>query len=584
MLEDKCMPSVRGEIKKARNSGYDVQSAIFEFIDNAFDTNCTTVKIFIKEKFEHGVKYLNKIIISDNNDWGISKEKLHDIFSWTYERERKNNDIGEYGTGFKSASVNLGNTINVYTYDQKYDKYWKAIADWDEMEETNRWHPKILEINKDFFNDYHPFDKGTSFIIENLRYEFFQNQKNQYSLIQKLYDEISYYYKYYLKQFSNKTIIVKGYFDNDEKIIEKHLSFQDPSHFFYFFQKTEDILESKILIYKDQAHFLNFFIHKKNNPKIEIVEFVEKRKNGNSICKCSEISSRILASMYLMDEIIFRSCHYLSEKSNDEIIQSFGSVDIIHNYRIMGRDINFRKPRHDPLATFIKHEILFNSKKLYPLMGVQFNKKSNILDNDLNYSLEYLQSYHERELIRLCNKTHVENIPKETCKEVQDFNDALENSSILNLDTIVIVNSNNAKNQTTPSIETNEIELNEKNKRKNFSLETKLQIIKKQECRDSDFDFLLKDDVLPLDYDHKIDRTNNSEENCQALSVISHAIKSRRPQTYHKIVQNKESYIIQLLNCLTSSKYFLNLYKAQKISILPVTEITGSVGIFKLNE
>jgi hypothetical protein len=106
-----------------------------------------------------------------------------------------------------------------------------------------------------------------------------------------------------------------------------------------------------------------------------------------------------------------------------------------------------------------------------------------------------------------------------------------------------------------------------RSKRKNFSLETKLQIIKKQVCRDSDFDFLLHDEILPLDYDHIEDRTNNSEDNCQALCVISHAIKTRKPNVYKKITNDKESFIINLLNCLTSSKIFLKMYREGKVCL-----------------
>jgi hypothetical protein len=56
------------------------------------------------------------------------------------------------------------------------------------------------------------------------------------------------------------------------------------------------------------------------------------------------------------------------------------------------------------MAEYIRHEIHFESKNLNQIMGIQFNKKSHLTDNDLCYSMEYLQTYHERELIRLANK------------------------------------------------------------------------------------------------------------------------------------------------------------------------------------
>ena len=633
-----CRPSVRGEIKKARNSGYDINSSFFEFIDNACDTDCQHIKIEIKEKMEHGIKKLVKIIISDDFINGIEFQHLHKIFSWTFERERLSNDIGEYGTGFKCASVNMANCLSVYTFDSKSNKYIQAIADWDEMEETNRWDPKILEINQDFYKDYHPFTQGSSFVLENLRHEFFQNHKTPHWLTENLYNNIGYHYKYYLQQYPYKNIIVKGLYQQGKD--EKVLNIENKQGFYFYFDHALQQIESRIFVYKDQANFYNFFIQRSNNNnRIELVEFLEKRKNGNSHLRCTEVSHRILASMSIIDEILLKSCIY---DHDEHTLLSFGNVDVIQNNRIVGRDISFRKPRVDAMAEYIRHEIHFSSKNLNQIMGIQFNKKSHFMDNDLCYSLEYLQMYHEREMIRLANKPVIEvkeiplNIPIEVFIMTKNTDEILENKSIVeNTDTIenkivielqknndvvelqknndvventdvvenidVVENTNVVENipKNTDVVEnivkntdetpknTNLIENlpknTEDNKRRNFSLETKLQIIKKQECRDSDFDFLLKDQILPFDYDHKTDRTNNSEENCQALCVISHAIKTRFPSEYKKLTlntQNKEDYIIDLMNCLSSSKIFMKMLREKRITILPIEEASISSGIF----
>jgi len=527
-----CCPTVRGEIKKARNSGYDFFSSIFEFIDNACDTESNFIKIELREKNENGYKKINKLIISDDNFNGIPLKKLYQIFSWTFERDRKENDIGEFGTGFKCASVNLGNTLTIMTYDQGTAKFYSAIADWDNMEENDRWHPKIIEIDLEYYQDYHPFSFGTSFIIENIRNEFIQNQRIQYHMIERLSQEVSYHYKYFLKQNQHKKIIIRGFYPDGKKEIELQ-----NSHFFYFFDHAEKNITSKVFVYKDQANFYNFFIQKKNNPKIELIEFIEKRKNGNHHLRCSDVSERILENMILIDEVEFKSCLYGSEHA-----PSFGSCDLILNKRVVGRDLYFRKPRYDCLTDFIKHEIHFTSKLINPILGIQFNKKGSTINNDLYYTFEYVQMYHEKDLIKIANKDDVVPSPPQTRDEV-------------------------------PVEEA-------KNKRRNFTLETKLLTIKKQECRDSDFDFLLKDNVLPLDYDHIVDRGNNSEENCQALSVISHSIKTRKPAIYDHIVKNKEEYIIDLLNCLTCSKIFLKMYLDGTIHLRSKNDAALTSGIF----
>lgn len=154
-----CKPSLKGEIKKARHSQYDFITCIMEFIDNAFDIKATDIQIEIKEKIDNYSRKVIKILISDNYPLGISKDKLLHIFSWTFERDRLINDIGEFGTGFKCASVNLGNTLRILTMDHNFN-YWEAIADWESMMDKDQWSPIIQSISKEYYESYHPFQSG----------------------------------------------------------------------------------------------------------------------------------------------------------------------------------------------------------------------------------------------------------------------------------------------------------------------------------------------------------------------------------------------------------------------------------------
>jgi hypothetical protein len=121
-------------------------------------------------------------------------------------------------------------------------------------------------------------------------------------------------------------------------------------------------------------------------------------------------------------------------------------------------------------------------------------------------------------------------------------------------------------------------------RRKHFSMETKLKVIQQQECRDCEFDFRLLDSVLPLDYDHINGHpSNNSKENCQALSVVSHALKTRRPQLFETYRQDPVRYIVQLLNCITSSKYFLDAYRKGQVRVHPDTNLAARDGLFFLS-
>lgn len=116
-------------------------------------------------------------------------------------------------------------------------------------------------------------------------------------------------------------------------------------------------------------------------------------------------------------------------------------------------------------------------------------------------------------------------------------------------------------------------------------METKLEVIKQQECRDCEFDFRLLDDVLPIDYDHINGQpSNNSKENCQALSVVSHALKTRRPHIFEKHKQNPVKYIVELLNCITSSAYFIDAYVSNKIGIYDEKVLVLRKGLFSYED
>lgn len=130
-----CHPTIRGEIKKARAGNYETSSCLFEFVDNSLDAGADRIRIDIRER--SGTGNPHKFIISDNASSGISREVLSNIFSWTYERARSETDVGEYGTGFKTASVNLAEKLVVVT--KCGDQAFQATADWQDMADEDRW-------------------------------------------------------------------------------------------------------------------------------------------------------------------------------------------------------------------------------------------------------------------------------------------------------------------------------------------------------------------------------------------------------------------------------------------------------------
>ena len=143
-------PTVRGEIKKARASNYNWLRSICEFIDNAIDALLKdTTRDILRCLIKFNVDSNNDLIsihISDNYEKGISDGN---VWTWTYERKRSEHDSGEYGTGFKSGSVNISSYLRLIT--RSGDKYIKVDADWNDMMEENTWTPDYKDVDENYY-------------------------------------------------------------------------------------------------------------------------------------------------------------------------------------------------------------------------------------------------------------------------------------------------------------------------------------------------------------------------------------------------------------------------------------------------
>ena len=476
------------------------------------------------------------------------------------------------------------------------------------MSERNVWIPVILDIGSAFFESYHPFPTGTTLILEAIRHEFFQQQKGNDSFVSRLYHGISLTYKYYLKEHPQTSIILRGLFDG--VMMDRHIS-SSGSLMSYWFDDAPLVLESRIYVFKEGVSY-EVYLQRDTNPYWESIEFIEKRKNGNNVLRAAQVHPH--KNKILLDVMIFRSCTYYSEVGEDKLVESRGTVDVIRSHRILAHDIVYRSHRSDPHIAYIKHELIYTNKRLNALLGIQFNKSNGVIsDGDMRYTLEYIQKMHERELVKYERQKIGRVITRdravdddvildltETTDTAQDKKDETPHTALKDDPHIPQIGSGQEASHTEPTpapqvvVASSAIPQEIKGesairdearyssmKRKNFSIETKLEVIKKQECRDSEFDFRLSDEIMPIDYDHKNgEASNNSTENCQALSVLTHAIKTRRPHLFDDYRASPLTYIVPLLNCITSSKHFIDAYKNGKVRVRTFDALNDRDGLF----
>ena len=592
--KSQCHPTIRGEIKKARAGNYETSSCLFEFVDNSMDAHADRIRIDIRER--SGTGNPHKLMISDNAPTGISNDALCSIFSWTYERQRSETDVGEYGTGFKTASVNLAEKLVVVT--KHGEKAYQATADWQDMADEDRWDPQVMEITPDYFHDIHPFHHGSSFIMEGLRNEMFISGASVGStklvthLFQKVWDDVAYHYRYVLHENPNLRITLKGTPQEGQEISEmdvrEHPLFREQTDPFHHAQESSScLMETSVAVYQDSLQFYRVFFINTKSKKWEVVEFVDKRKNGNSVLKCHEVNPTIFESMRLIDTLTFRSIHLREDGQHSTTCMGLYptcTLDILRRGRVMGRDLCLRAPRAEALSCFVKHEVWYHSYQINALLGVQYNKQNHgvLRENNLRYTMEHLQQLHEREFYKT-EKAVAVTVPSR-CETPSTSNHVKESEPTV----LTLVDHTLPTHLTIPEAITmgTPIEVEEV-KRKNFTPSTKMEILYRQECRDSVLDFVLKDTVLLMEYDHINGKSSlNTTDNCQALSVVTHALKTRKPEIFDTLQHNhqaKVDWMVELLNCITRSRYFIEAWIAGDVRVRDLQQQLGAIqeGLFE---
>lgn len=454
-----------------------------------------------------------------------------------------------------------------------------------------------MEISPEYFHDIHPFNRGSSFILEGVRNEMFvsvssSEKKLVTHLFQKVLEDTAYHYRYVLHENPDLRVTVKGIPEANKEISEvdvrEHDLFRgktDP------FQSIDDscLLETSMAVYQDAAGFYRVYFQNSKTKKWEGVEFVERRKNGNSLLKCHEASASLLEGMRLIDTLTFRSVHLRANAEHSSICMALYptcTVDILRRGRVMGRDLSLRAPRAEALAYFVKHEVWYHSYTINSLLGVQYNKQNHgvLRENNLQYTMEHLQQAHEREFYK-AEKNVVAAAAKPSSGLVLSGGE--EEAALLDATPHPV-----REEAPTTAIPVEEVTMLPPidGKRKNFTPSTKMEILYRQECRDSVLDFVLKDTVLLMEYDHINGKASlNSTENCQALSVITHALKTRRPEVVERLQNDhgfKIEFLVDLLNCITRSKHFIEAWVAGEIEVRdrqqPLTAIQG--GLFARRE
>lgn len=396
-------PTLKGEIKKARASNYTWQRVISEFIDNSNDVLIKSIQdlkiIQIKLNLDTNDN-LCSICISDNFTEGI---KDHSIWSWTYERDREEEDCGEFGTGFKSGSVNIASELLVLTLSD--NKYTRMRAEWDEMAIRDDYTPISDSINESDYKIYHPFDFGSTFVLKHLIKE---NLPSDIDYIRvELLSHISVVYKKLLKTNKDINIYVDDILINHKTVLNEMGSKK--------IHKREKIPKSEIHVYKNKDKYIPVVMNGMHYHKIKFKdENMRKKPNGNlniadmrgathgaEIVNISHYNNR--DEYTLIDVLLMESrCiyHYCKEwlLNDKERPDPNGNISLIRKNRILSDKCTAIHYRGDSYATYQYHELTYHDRRMDNPLGVQFNKNTDnkIQSEDLEAAILWTQKLHEK--------------------------------------------------------------------------------------------------------------------------------------------------------------------------------------------
>lgn len=137
------IPSAKRIITSLRDMGYNFSAAVADLIDNSIEADATTIVIDID--FEGEDSYVR---ISDDGI-GMSSEELIEAMRYGSHRNYREEDLGKFGLGLKTASLSQCRKLTVATKFHKDNSKIRAFSwDLDHVERTDKWEILSLEKNE----------------------------------------------------------------------------------------------------------------------------------------------------------------------------------------------------------------------------------------------------------------------------------------------------------------------------------------------------------------------------------------------------------------------------------------------------
>lgn len=145
-------------MEKIAKTGYRIEDAIAELIDNSIDARNDEV-------LNIRINILKDFISVEDNGAGMNKETASNSIKLGFSSKKEK--LGEFGLGLKTSALSLGNKFTIMTSQKEDDSFYEIVYDLNEWLKTGDWknHPILIKEKNSFKN-------GTKIIIEKLKISF----------------------------------------------------------------------------------------------------------------------------------------------------------------------------------------------------------------------------------------------------------------------------------------------------------------------------------------------------------------------------------------------------------------------------
>lgn len=201
IMSEDASPNPEYLIKSIAEQGYSLETSLADLMDNSISANADKIEVLIDMEDEPF-----RLFLADNGD-GMTEESLSKNMQFpsnSPENKRKDEDLGRFGLGMKTASFSQTRKFTVLSKTKGEKKYsgrtwdvnflkdngWKIIV--NSQEEIDNLIFQYKQLSNDHFNGFEDFDANTIIIWDGLyKFENYLEEKNRKNALKKEINEVT---------------------------------------------------------------------------------------------------------------------------------------------------------------------------------------------------------------------------------------------------------------------------------------------------------------------------------------------------------------------------------------------------------